>query len=86
MRIGGLLFLIYIVVGLLVAAGIIGGEGNFFSGLSNLEEVIELILAILLWPLILLGVSLDIGNVATDSGGDGGGGGGNSGGGGGGGN
>jgi len=78
MRRFGLLPTIYIVIGLLVAGGVIGDEGNYFSDIDNLEEVIELILAILLWPLVLLGVGLDIGG---DGGGEGGSGGNGSGGG-----
>jgi hypothetical protein len=58
----GLVSVIYIVVGVLVAAGIIGNEGNYFSGLSNVEEVIEMLLAVFLWPLVLLDVSMNIGD------------------------
>jgi hypothetical protein len=54
---------LYLVVGVLVAAGIIGSEGNYFSGLSNLEEFAEMVLAVLLWPLLLLGVDVSIGDV-----------------------
>ncbi|MEK6278649.1 MAG: hypothetical protein AABM29_11625 [Actinomycetota bacterium] len=74
----GLLFL-YLVVGVLVAAGIIGSEGNYFSGLSNLEEIAEMVLAVLLWPLVLLDVNVNIGDInigGGDSGGGGSGGGG----------
>jgi hypothetical protein len=68
----GLVFVIYIVVGLLVAAGIIGDEPDYFSNLDDIEEIIEMVLAVLLWPLVLLGVDLNI------SGGDSGKGGGDS--------
>jgi hypothetical protein len=69
-------FLLYLVVGVLVAAGVIGSERDYFSGLSNLEETAEMILAVLLWPLVLLGVNINIGdiNIGGDSGGDSGGG------------
>lgn len=77
MRRFGLIPLIYIVIGVLVAAGVVGDEGNFFSGIDNLEEVVELILAIVLWPLVLLGVSVDLGG--GGGGGDAGGGGGSGG-------
>lgn len=76
----GLGFVIYIVVGVLVAAGIIGNEDNYFSGLSNIEEIIEMLLAVFLWPLVLLDVSMNIGGESGGSGGGdagGGGGGGN---------
>ena len=65
----GLVSVIYIVVGVLVAAGIIGNEGNYFSGLSNLEEIIEMLLAVFLWPLVLLDVSMNIGGGSSGSGG-----------------
>jgi len=64
----GLIFLLYLVVGVLVAAGILGSEGNYFSGLSSLEEIAEMVLAVLLWPLLLLDVIGDI-NIGGDSGG-----------------
>ncbi len=75
----GLVFVIYIVVGVLVAAGIIGDEGSYFKDLDNIEGIVEMLLAVFLWPLLLLGVSLEIGDGSV-SGGDGGGSGGNPGG------
>jgi hypothetical protein len=69
-----LFFTVYIIIGILVAAGIIGDEGNYFSNLDNLEEIAEMILAILLWPLVLLSVNVSIGDVniggGESSGGD----------------
>jgi len=65
----GLIFLLYLVVGVLVAAGILGSEGNYFSGLSDLEEIAEMVLAVLLWPLLLLNVIGDINIGGGDSGG-----------------
>ena len=70
----GLLFPLYILVGVLVAAGIIGSDGSYFSGLSNLEELVELVLAILLWPLVLLDVNVNIGDINIGGGDSGGGG------------
>jgi hypothetical protein len=55
-----LLFVAYIVVGVLVAAGVIGND-NYFSGLNTLKELADAVLAILLWPLVLLGVNFNIG-------------------------
>ena len=66
----GLIFLLYLVVGVLVAAGILGSEGNYFSGLSDLEEIAEMVLAVLLWPLLLLDVIGDINIGGADGGGD----------------
>lgn len=73
----GLFFVLYLVIGVLVAAGIVGSERDYFSGLSNLEETAEMILAVVLWPLVLLGVNINIGdiNIGGDSGGGGSGGG-----------
>ena len=65
----GLIFLLYLVVGVLVAAGILGSEGDYFSGLSSLEEIAEMVLAVLLWPLLLLDVIGDINIGDGDSGG-----------------
>jgi hypothetical protein len=65
----GLFFLIYVVVGLLVAGGIIGNEDSYFSGLDNLEEIIEMVLAVLLWPLVLLGVDINLGDDGSGGGG-----------------
>ena len=59
----GLFFLLYLVAGVLVAAGIVGGEGSYFSGLSSLEEFAEMVLAVLLWPLLLLDVNVNIGDI-----------------------
>jgi len=66
---------IYIIVGVLVAAGIIGDERNYFNDLGSVEAVVNMLLAVLLWPLVLLGVSLDIGDVDVEDGGEGNGGG-----------
>ena len=65
----GLVSVLYIVIGVLVAAGIIGDEGNFFSNLDNIEAIVEMLLAVILWPLVLLGVSLDIGGGGEAGGG-----------------
>ncbi len=80
----GLFFLIYVVVGVLVAASVLGDAGNYFSGLNTIEELVELILAVLLWPLVLLDVNVSIGDIDIGGGDSGGGdsGGGDSGGGG----
>lgn len=59
---------IYIIVGVLVAAGIIGDNGNYFSGMNTIEEVANMLLAVLLWPLVLLGIDFNIGgNGGADS-------------------
>lgn len=68
MRIG-FFGLIYVVVGLLVAGGVIGNEASYFSDLNDIEEIIEMLLAVLLWPLVLLGVDINIGDGGSGGGG-----------------
>jgi hypothetical protein len=65
----GLFLLIYVGVGFLVAGGIIGNEDSYFSSLNNLEEIIEMVLAVLLWPLVLLDVNINIGDDGSGGGG-----------------
>jgi hypothetical protein len=48
-----LLAIIYIVIGVIVAAG-----HHYFSHLGGLKPIAAAILAVCLWPLVLLGVSL----------------------------
>ena len=55
-----LLVVVYLVVGVLVATGVIGND-DYFSGLSSLKELADAALAIVLWPLVLLGVNFNIG-------------------------
>jgi hypothetical protein len=55
MRLGGILFLLYVVVGILVAF-----NQDYFSGLSQVGDYLEALIAILIWPAILLGVDIDI--------------------------
>ena len=74
MRIGGI-FLIYLVIGVLVAASVVGGERNYFDGMSSPEEIAEMILAVLLWPLVLLDVNINLGSADSGSTGSGKGGG-----------
>jgi hypothetical protein len=69
MRRGGLFVLLYLLVGIIVAVA-----RGYFENLGNISSILELLVAIVLWPLILFGVDINIGGV------DGGGGGGNGGG------
>lgn len=56
MRSFGLLIVVaYVVVGAFVAA-----TSGYFQGLGELENILSAILAILLWPLVLLDVNLAI--------------------------
>jgi len=70
MRAGGIILLLYIVVGVIVAA-----TNGYFQGLGNLESILEMIVAVLAWPLVLLGVDINFSGVGGDGGGGGGGGG-----------
>jgi hypothetical protein len=69
MRRGGLIVALYLIVGIIVAIA-----RGYFQDIGNVNSVLELLIAIVLWPLILFGVDINIG------GGNGGGGGGNGGG------
>lgn len=71
MRFGGLFFLLYLVIGVLVAAGVLGND-DYFAGANSAEEIAEAVLAVLLWPLVLFGVELNLGGEGGDSGGGGG--------------
>jgi hypothetical protein len=48
-----LLGVVYVVIGLIVASA-----HHYFTDIHNIKEVAELVLAVLLWPLVLLGVSM----------------------------
>jgi hypothetical protein len=50
-----LLTIIYIVIGIFVAA-----DHNYFVDVNKAEEVLSAILAVLLWPLVLFDVNLRI--------------------------
>jgi hypothetical protein len=52
---GAVIFVIYILVGVVVAAG-----ENYFEHLDKLKPIASAVLAVLLWPLVLLGVNLQI--------------------------
>jgi hypothetical protein len=49
------LFVVYIVIGVVVAAG-----HNYFENLDALKPIASAVLAVLLWPLILFGINLQI--------------------------
>ncbi len=50
-----LLTLIYIAIGIYVAS-----DNNYFEHLDKVEQILSALLAILLWPLVLLDVNLHI--------------------------
>jgi len=52
---GGLLTIAYVVIGAFVAAA-----NHYFAHTGTIEHIASAIIAILLWPLILLGVHIQI--------------------------
>jgi hypothetical protein len=50
-----LLALVYVIVGVALA-----GSHHYLSHLTTWRQILSAILAILLWPLILLGISLHV--------------------------
>jgi hypothetical protein len=55
LRLRTLVAIAYLVVGLIVAA-----NDNYLRELESVRQVVSAILAIVLWPLVLLGVDLHI--------------------------
>jgi len=47
--------LVYLVIGLIVASG-----HGFFTNLNQVMPIVSAVLAVLLWPLVLLGVDLHL--------------------------
>lgn len=54
-RLSPVLAVVYVVIGFIVA-----NDHNYFTRLRVLKPFISAVLAVLLWPLILLGISLHI--------------------------
>ena len=52
---GVLLFVIYIIIGVVVASG-----HHYFEHLDTVKPIVSAVLAVLLWPLVLLGVNLHL--------------------------
>ena len=50
-----LLWIVYLIVGVIVAA-----DDNYFKDVNKLLEVLEAALAVLLWPLLLFGVDINL--------------------------
>ena len=50
-----LIVIAYIVIGVIVAA-----NRKYLTSLDSIREIVSAILAVLLWPLVLLGVSVRI--------------------------
>jgi hypothetical protein len=54
-RIGSVIFMVYVVIGVIVA-----NSHKYFVHLANFKAVVSIVLAVILWPLLLVGVSLHI--------------------------
>jgi nitric oxide reductase large subunit len=54
----GIIAIVYIVAGIAVA-----NSHHYFTGLNDLMAILSAVLAVVLWPLILLGVDLHLGLV-----------------------
>jgi hypothetical protein len=67
MRRGGLIVGIYLVVGLVVAIA-----KGYFNNVGGIGDVVEILVAILIWPLVLFGVDINIGGIEGGNGGGGG--------------
>lgn len=55
MESGGLLTIAYVVIGAFVAAA-----NDYYDQLGSIERIASAIIAILLWPLILIGIDIRI--------------------------
>lgn len=55
MRVPSIVGLIYLVIGVVVAA-----QRDYFENIGRLKGVVSAVLAVLLWPLVLLGVDVRI--------------------------
>jgi cell shape-determining protein MreD len=55
--ISGIVTLVYLLVGVLIAS-----DHHYFAHVNDLQQVISAVLAVALWPLILLGVDLHLGS------------------------
>lgn len=56
MRLWGILVLIYVLVGVLVAF-----SQDYFTGLRQVEDYLDAVIAILIWPVLLFGFDINIG-------------------------
>jgi hypothetical protein len=54
-RLRALLFVIYIIIGVVVASG-----HHYFEHLDAVKPITSAVLAVLLWPLVLFGISLHL--------------------------
>jgi hypothetical protein len=55
MRVNSLLALVYLVIGIIVAAA-----NDYFDNVETLKRIVSAVLAVLLWPLVLFDVDVRI--------------------------
>ncbi len=55
LKLGAVLFVIYIIIGVVVAGG-----HQYFEHLGAPKPIASAVLAVLLWPLVLFGISLHL--------------------------
>lgn len=55
MRMGGIFGLIYLIIGAVIAA-----NQGYFSGIGQFGDVLEAVVAVLIWPVLLFGVDINI--------------------------
>lgn len=56
MRVPGIVTLVYLAIGVFVAS-----QRDYLENLDRLKPILSALLAVLLWPLVLLGVNFHIG-------------------------
>ena len=54
-----IIMIVYLGVGLVVAS-----NNNYLGNLGDLSAIVSALLAVVLWPLVLLGIDLHIGGIA----------------------
>lgn len=59
--VSGIVTLVYILVGVLIA-----NNNDYFRNVNELEEIVSAILAVVLWPLVLLGIDLQLGEAGEN--------------------
>ena len=60
----GLIAIVYLVVGAVIAS-----SKNYFDHLGNIKGIASAVLAVVLWPLVLLNVDLHLGETGDKGGG-----------------
>ncbi len=58
-----LIGIVYLVIGIVVAS-----THHYFAHLGSIEAIASAVLAVLLWPLVLFGVNLHLGNTGPAKG------------------